>query len=59
MLAARTCCFKFMCSREDFLVKLDKKDKGKTKAALPTKTNANSIELTPIDLPGLQKPEKN
>lgn len=37
----------------DFLVKLDKNDKGKTKAALPSRTNPKSIELTPIDVPGL------
>lgn len=35
------------------MVKLDKNDNGNTKAALPTKTRAKSIELTPIDVPGL------
>lgn len=38
----------------NFLVKLDKNDKGKTKAALPTRTNPKSIELTIIDVPGLK-----
>jgi hypothetical protein len=33
---------------------LDKKDSGKTKAALPTRTNPSKIELMPMDLPGLQ-----
>jgi hypothetical protein len=33
---------------------LDKKDKGKTKAALPTRTNPKSIELTITDVPGLR-----
>lgn len=53
-----TCCFMLTFSNEDFLVKLDRKDKGKTKAALPTRTSANSIELTPIDFPGLRKGKK-
>ena len=34
---------------------MDKKDKGKTKAALPTRTSAKSIELTTIDVPGLRE----
>jgi hypothetical protein len=38
----------------NFLVKLDRKDKGKTKAALPTRTNPKSIELTITDVPGLR-----
>jgi hypothetical protein len=37
------------------LVKFDKKDKGKTKAALPTSTRAKSIELTARDFPGLKE----
>ena len=40
-------------SNEEFLVKLDRKDKGKTKAALPTRMSAKSTELTPIGVPGL------
>jgi hypothetical protein len=39
----------------EFFVKLDKKDKGKTKAALPTKISPSRIELTPTDFPGLRK----
>lgn len=50
-----TCCFKWILSCGDFLVKLDKKDKGKTKAALPTMTSAKSIELTFNDFAGLKK----
>jgi len=34
---------------------LDKKDKGKTKAALPTRIRPNNTELAAIDVPGLQK----
>jgi hypothetical protein len=34
---------------------LDKKDKGKTKAALPSKISPSRIELTPIDFPGLRR----
>jgi hypothetical protein len=33
---------------------LNRNDKGKTKAALPTRTNPSKIELTPMDFPGLQ-----
>lgn len=40
------------------MVKLDKKDKGKTKAALPTRTSAKSTELTPIGVPGLRRKYK-
>lgn len=36
------------------MVKLDRKDKEKTKAALPTITNPKSIALTPADVPGLR-----
>lgn len=42
----------FSCG--DFLARFDKKDKGKTKAALPAKTNPSRIELTPTDFPGLR-----
>ena len=42
-------------SLDDFLAKLDKNDKGKTKAALPASTKPNNIELTATDVPGLQK----
>jgi hypothetical protein len=38
----------------EFFVKLDKKDKGKTKAALPTKISPSRIALTPTDFPGLR-----
>lgn len=54
-----TCCLKPILSFTDLLVKLDKKDSGNTKAALPTITKAISIELTPTDFPGLQKTEEN
>lgn len=50
-----TCCFNPILSLWDFLVKLDTKDKGNIKAALPTNTRPRSIELTPIDVPGLWK----
>lgn len=39
----------------DFLAKLDKKDKGKTKAALPRSIRPNNTELTATDVPGLHK----
>ena len=55
MLETHTCCLKLTFSNGEFLVKLDKKDKGKTKAALPTRTNAKSTELTPICVPGLRR----
>jgi len=42
----------------DFLVKLDKKDKGKTNAARPIRISANNIELTPMDVPGLATRKK-
>lgn len=48
-----TCCLKSIFSCWFFLVKLDKSDKGKTKAALPTKTIPNNIALTSTDVPGL------
>lgn len=48
-----TCCLKLIFSFGVFLDKLDKKDKGKTKAALPTKIRPISIELTATDVPGL------
>lgn len=50
-----TCCFSSILFSGDFLVKLDKNDKGNTKAALPAKISPNRIELTPIDVPGLAK----
>lgn len=50
-----TCCFMLIFSSEVFLVKLDMKDNGKTKAALPTRTSTSNIELTPIDFPGLRR----
>jgi len=34
---------------------LDKKDKGKTNAALPMSTRASNTELTITDVPGLQR----
>jgi hypothetical protein len=46
---------KLSLSFSDFLVKLIKKDKGKTNAALPTSTRANNTELTLTDVPGLHK----
>lgn len=49
-----TCCFKLTLSYLDFLVKFDKNDKGKTKAALPTRTSPNSIELSLTDFAGLK-----
>lgn len=53
-----TCCLKSIFSSGDFLVRLDKNDKGKTKAALPTKTSPKRIELTITDVFGLEKNEK-
>lgn len=50
-----TCCLKVIFSVGVFLAKLDKKDRGKTKAALPTRTKPISIELTATDVPGLPK----
>lgn len=50
----RTCCLKPICSFLDFLVKLDKTERGNTKAARPASTNPSIIELTPIDFPGLK-----
>lgn len=50
-----TCWLKEIFSSGDFLVKLERKESGKTKAALPAKTNPSRIELTPIDFPGLQR----
>jgi len=52
---APTCWLKVIFSCWDSLVKLDKKESGKTKAALPTKTKPSRIELTPTDVPGLQR----
>jgi hypothetical protein len=49
-----TCCLQLIFSAGVFFVKLDKNESGKTKAALPTRTNPSKIELTPMDLPGLQ-----
>lgn len=39
----------------DFLAKLVKKDKGKTKAALPAIIKPISIALAATDVPGLKK----
>lgn len=50
-----TCCLKVIFSSEDFFIKFDKNDNGKTKAALPSKISPISIELTAIDNPGLQE----
>lgn len=50
-----TCCLKVIFSSEDFFIKLDKYDNGKTKAALPSKISPISIELAEIDNPGLQE----
>lgn len=55
----RTCCLKVIFSLEVFLAKLDKNDRGNTKAALPNKTRANKIELTATDVPGLQSTSTN
>lgn len=49
-----TCCLILIFSCEFFLAKLDKKDRGKTNAALATIIKARSIELTATDVPGLQ-----
>lgn len=54
MSCALTCCLKIILSSGDFFVKLDRNESGKTKAALPTKTRPNKIELTRSDFPGLQ-----
>lgn len=48
-----TCCLKSIFSRGD-LWKLDKNDKGKTKAALPSKTSPSRIALTSIEVFGLK-----
>ena len=48
-----TCCLKLIFSFGVFLARLDKKESGKTKAALPTKISPSSIELTATDVPGL------
>lgn len=53
-----TCFLKSIFSFLDFLVKLDKNDKGKTKAALPIKTNPNKMELSLREISGLQYMEK-
>ena len=58
-LCNHTCCLNEIRSFGDFLVKLDKKDKGKTKAALPARTSPNSTELTATDVPGLQKKKQS
>lgn len=50
-----TCCLNEIFSYGDFLVKLDKKDKGKTNAALPRSIRPNNTELAATDVPGLQK----
>jgi len=47
------CCLQVIFSKGVFFVKLDKKDSGKTKAALPTRTNPSKIELMQMDFPGL------
>ena len=49
-----TCCLNSILSLGDFLNKLDIKDRGNTKAALPIRTKASNIELTPMDVPGLK-----
>lgn len=54
-LLNRTCSLKLIFSCGNFLVRFDKNDKGKTKAALPTKTNPSRAALTEIDVFGLQK----
>jgi hypothetical protein len=41
------------------LVKFDRKDSGKTKAALETSTKAKMVELKAIDFTGLHMIEKN
>lgn len=53
-LLAHTCWLKLILSSGDFFIKLDKNDRGKTNAALPTKTRPNSMELTWTDNCGLQ-----
>ena len=50
-----TCCFRLIFSFGDLLVRLDRNDKGKTNAALPSRTSANNSELTPTDVPGLRR----
>lgn len=45
-LLGHTCWLKLILSSGEFFIKLDKNDRGKTKAALPTKTRPNSMELT-------------
>ena len=50
-----TCCLKLIFSFGDFLAKLDRKDKGKTKAALPRRIRPNNTPLVATDVPGLQK----
>lgn len=55
MKRKHTCCFMLIFSVGDFLAKLVKKDKGKTKAALPAIIKPISIALAATDVPGLQK----
>lgn len=51
---SHTCWLKLTFSCGDFLARFNKKDNGKTKAALPAKTSPSRIELTPTDFPGLR-----
>lgn len=53
-----TCCLKLILSSGDFLVKLEMKDRGNTKAALPRTTRPSSMALTPTDVPGLHNSSK-
>lgn len=62
MKVRHTCCLKAILSLAVFFVKLDKNDKGNTKAALPMRIKAINVELTATDFPGLiyrQETENN
>jgi len=53
-----TCCLKEIFPFGVFLVKFDRKDSGKTKAALETSTKAKMVELKAIDFTGLHMIKK-
>jgi hypothetical protein len=53
-----TCCLKDIFPFGVFLVKFDRKDSGKTKAALETRTKAKMVELKAIDFTGLHMIKK-
>ena len=48
-----TCILKLIFSLSFFLAKFDRKDNGKTNAALPSMSRPIKIELTATDVPGL------